>query len=203
MTIAAIILAAGRSSRFEGGNKLLADYRGGPLIHAVMATVSAAKVDEIVFVISPDGQDVAVAAGVGRWHTVVNPDAVRGLSTSLQAGLAALSLDVEGALVVLADMPGISADLLTSLVEAFDAYGRAAIVYPRDAAGRQGNPVLWPRGLFPELMKLSGDQGGKKCLETHVSRSHAVTVGGPGAFVDIDTRADLERLRDSQAGQRA
>ena len=192
--VAAIILAAGRSSRFDGGNKLLAEIDGVTLVRRIALEVAASPVDDIVLVTGADDGAVATAAGAGRWRHVVNPEPARGLSSSLKAGLAALGTDASGALVVLADMPAVSAALIAKLSAAFDASGGKKIVYPQNARGVQGNPVLWPRVLFADLLLLDGDSGGKKLLTQYAHLCQPLDVSGDDAFTDIDTRADLARM---------
>ena len=130
--IAAIVLAAGRSSRFKDGNKLLAEIDGTPLVRRVLTATEAAAVADIVLVVSADGHNVVEAAGRGRWRSVVCHDAHKGLASSLRAGISALPETTDGALVVLADMPGVSPDLITRVIAGFSAKGGGVIVYPAD-----------------------------------------------------------------------
>lgn len=191
MKIAAIIVAAGRSTRFVEGNKLLAAFEGRPLIHHVVSAVCASPVEDIVLVTGGDGGKIAAAAGAGRWRHAVNLKAADGLSSSLKAGLASLDANTSGALIVLADMPRITSDIIALLSAAFIGSGGAAIVFPQTDDGRQGNPVLWPRALFPELMALSGDVGGKAVLVRHPKLHCPVTVSGDATLYDVDTIGDL------------
>ena len=205
--IAAFVLAAGRSSRFEGGHKLLADTGGVPLIAGIMAEISQSDAANIVLVTAPDGEPIVAAAGPGRWHNVVNGAAHEGLASSIQAGLRALEAEATsgpgepayaGVLIVLADMPGVTAKLVNALIALGAAHDDNAIVFPAGSDGRQGHPVLWPRALFPELMKLSGDQGAKALLQTHRDRVVTLAVTDAAAFLDIDTQQDLAHYRDSR-----
>jgi molybdenum cofactor cytidylyltransferase len=191
MNIAAIVLAAGRSSRFEGGDKLLADFKGRPVIHHVMEAVAASTVDEVILVTAAFGGKIFAAAGKGRWRSVVNPDAEDGISSSIQYGLSHLESDIDGALILLADMPRVSTAMIEQLCEAFLARQGNAIVFPQTAHGQQGNPVLWPKPLFAELMALTGDIGGKAILARYEALHCPVLVAGDAAVFDVDTKADL------------
>ena len=195
MKLAAIILAAGRSERFASGNKLLAELNDAPLIHHVVTAAAASPFDDIVLVTAPDGGAVTAGAGPGRWRVVVNPSFASGLSTSLQAGLQSLDVDIDGAMVILADMPRVSEQLLTALCRKFEDGGGRFIVFPLSMDGRQGNPVLWPRALFAELMTIAGDTGGKVILEAHQELHAPIVSDGNAAFLDIDTVSDLETLK--------
>ena len=195
MKIAAIVLAAGRSSRFEGGHKLLAPIGGHALIHAVMSAVDAAPVDDIILVTAPESGQIISAAGPGRWRIVANEAAADGLSSSIRAGLSSLERNTDGALIVLADMPRVTCRLIAKLIGAFDESCGEAIVFPQTRNGQQGHPVLWPRSLFAELIGLSGDVGGKAILSRHRHLCRPVFADGNAAIFDIDTRADLDIAR--------
>ena len=205
--IAALVLAAGRSARFEGGHKLLADTGGGPLIAGVMTAVSQSDAASILLVTAPDGQPIVAAAGPGRWRGVVNAHAHEGLASSIRAGLRALEAEpaaapgesaYAGVLIVLADMPGVAVKLVNSLIALSATHDHNAIVFPAGPNGQQGHPVLWPRALFPELMKLSGDQGAKALLQRHRDRVVTLPVADAAAFLDIDTAQDLAHFRDGR-----
>ncbi len=191
MTISAVILAAGRSSRFEDGHKLLAEIDGAPIVRHVCTALAASNVDEIILVTSDMNDAVVKAAGTGRWRAVENPEARDGLSTSLRTGLENISPKTDGILVALADMPGIEPALVNALISAFSAE-EPAIVFPVAKDGRRGHPVIWPKSLFRALASMTGDRGGKTILTDHKNLWRPVPCENKGAFADIDTRADFE-----------
>ena len=202
-----MVLAAGRSSRFEGGHKLLVETHGAPLIAAVMTALSQSNVADIILVTAPDGEAIVAAAGPGRWRNCVNETANEGLASSIRAGLRALEANpasapsepaYAGVLIVLADMPGVTAELVNAIIAISAAHDHNAIVFPAGPDGRQGHPVLWPRALFPDLMKLSGDQGAKVLLPSHRERIVTLQIAGAAPFLDIDTRQDLARYLASK-----
>jgi molybdenum cofactor cytidylyltransferase len=198
MKIAAIIVAAGRSSRFavehnRGTNKLLADLDGRPIIAHVAGTIAAAALNDAVLVTAPNGDEIARAAGDGVRH-IINDRPAEGLSSSIQAGLASLAPSIDGALVVLADMPRVTGAMIGALRAAFIGSGGSKIVFPQAADGRQGNPVLWPRSLFADLNQLSGDVGGKAILVRYPTLHCPVAIEDASALSDIDTPDDLARV---------
>lgn len=195
MNVAAIILAAGASSRFELGNKLIAEIDGVPIVHRVASTLAKSDVQDVILVTADVSGAVARAAGTGRWRTVENPHADRGLSSSLCIGLEAIDARADGVLIALADMPGITAELINLLLAAF-AETRNEIVFPVAADGRRGHPVIWPRRFFPALKSLSGDSGGKAIIAAHAESCRPVRYDEGGAFSDIDTGKDLDAFRD-------
>jgi molybdenum cofactor cytidylyltransferase len=194
VTVAAVILAAGQSSRFEDGHKLLVEIDGIPIVRHVCNALAASHADEVVLVVSEANRPVAEAAGTGRWRIVENPEAREGLSTSLRTGLQSIDRNSDGLLVALGDMPGITTALVNMLIAAFTATN-ASIIFPMSNDGRRGHPIIWPKSLFPTLMMATGDAGGKTILTTHKDRWNPVPCENEGAFLDIDTRADFAAFR--------
>lgn len=190
MKLAAIILAAGSSSRFENGHKLLVEIDGVSMVRRVCSALAQSKIDDIILVTGAADDRVAKAAGQGRWLIVENPAAGDGLSTSLRTGLRNIDRTVDGLLVALADMPGISTLLIDKLASEF-AINPDAIVFPASPDGRRGHPIIWPRSLFAALDTVTGDRGGREILAAHQDLWRQVACDEPGAFADIDTRADL------------
>jgi molybdenum cofactor cytidylyltransferase len=125
---------------------------------------------------------------------VYNPDFADGLASSVKAGIAAVPADANGAVICLGDMPLIDARLIDRLIEAF-APDRGNLIVVPVSEGRRGNPVLWSRRFFNELMTLDGDIGGRHLIMKHAEAVADVAVEGHGAFLDIDTPQALEDAR--------
>lgn len=195
MTVAAIILAAGSSTRFENGHKLLAEIDGVPLVRHVASALAQSSVDDIILVTGANTSDVAKAAGSGRWRSIENASTAEGLSSSLRLGIRNIDEHSDGVLIALGDMPGIGADLIDALLAAFKESKGRSIVFPVAKDGRRGHPVIWPRALFPALAALSGDTGGKTLLLENRNLWRPVPCDDVGAFTDIDTRGDLDAVR--------
>jgi molybdenum cofactor cytidylyltransferase len=188
--IAALILAAGRSSRFEDGHKLLVEIDGVPIVRRVCDAVAASRVDDVFLIVSGTRGPVAQAAGPGRWQVIDNPEAHEGLSTSLRAGLQRISNETSGVLVALADMPGLTTALVNALIAKFSS-APTSIVFPEAHDGRRGHPIIWPSALFSALLAVQGDVGGKAILAQYKTLWNPLPCDDTGAFADIDTRADL------------
>jgi molybdenum cofactor cytidylyltransferase len=195
--ITAVILAAGSSSRFEDGHKLLVEIDGMPIVRHVCSALARSKADDIVLVTAEADGAIVKAAGTGRWRVAENPNATEGLSTSLRTGLQSIDQSADGVLLALADMPGITEDLVDKLLSAFKGCNGTAIVFPVSPDGRRGHPVIWPKALFAELETATGDSGGKTILADHRNLWRPVPYDNSGAFADIDTRSDLEAFRRS------
>jgi molybdenum cofactor cytidylyltransferase len=193
--IAVLLLAAGRSTRMGGPNKLLAEVDGRPMVARVAQRLLAARARPIVAVLGNDADAVDAALGRLPVERVRNRDFARGLSSSLKCGLAALPQDADGVIVCLGDMPLVSGRHLDCLVAAFNPLeGRAIIVPTRH--GKRGNPVLWAKQFFPEMAELAGDVGAKHLIGEHADLVAEVEMQDDGIFVDIDTPEALDALRD-------
>ncbi|HTV70989.1 MAG TPA: molybdopterin-binding/glycosyltransferase family 2 protein [Rhizobiaceae bacterium] len=185
VSVEAIVLAAGRSRRMGGPNKLLALFDGKPLVRRTAERVVASGAAD-TFVITGHQEDRIKAALAGLdIRTVSNRDFATGLASSLKAGIAALSSKTSGALIVLGDMPEITTADLDSLIAAFAKNGGHAVVRAVNN-GKRGNPVILPRAVFPLVAQLEGDTGAR-----HIVESTGLTVIdieiGAGADIDVDT----------------
>jgi molybdenum cofactor cytidylyltransferase len=192
--VAAIVLAAGRSSRMAPANKLLELIDGAPIVRRVAGIALASGADPVIVVTGFDAARVAEALHDLKVTIVHNPAFEEGLSSSLRAGLLALPSDRDGALVLLADMPEIESSDLEALMAAFAAKDRQAICVPV-RHGQRGNPVLWGAAYFAEMMRISGDVGAKPLMARHPEHVTEVPAGSNGIFADVDTASDLARLK--------
>ncbi len=191
--IAAIVPAAGTSSRM-GRNKLAEKVRGKPLVRHAVDAALAGGLDPVIVVTGHDAQRVREALAGANVRFVQNDDFAQGLSTSLRAGLQAVPPDRTGAMVLLGDMPGVSAALERRVAAAFDpARGRAICV--ATANGRRGHPVLWGRQFFAEMQILHGDTGARAIMAAHPDLVWEIEAGDEAPLADIDTPEALEAHR--------
>jgi molybdenum cofactor cytidylyltransferase len=188
--VAALVLAAGGSTRM-GQPKQLMLLGGRPMVRRVVAAVCDAGLSQVVVVVGAHGENVKQALTGLPADIVVNEAWAEGMSTSLRAGLEALRPEIQAAFVVLADQPGLTPALLRQLVDAYHTTG-APIVAPF-FQGQRGNPVLFARSLFPELLALEGDQGGRALLVRHPELVEQVELDDPAVILDVDTGQDYEK----------
>lgn len=194
----ALVLAAGSGTRF-GGAKLLAAFRGRPLVAHVGTTLAEAIAAGTLaggVAVIPQG-DAALAGHLDTagLRLIPNPRTAAGISSSLQIGLAALG-SIErppagAALIVLADQPLLRTSVIAALVAAWQA--RHSSVRPRYAArpDAPGHPVLLDRADWHLADRLAGDRGLGELLD---AAAGTVTLDVPGQNPDVDTPADLTRL---------
>jgi molybdenum cofactor cytidylyltransferase len=195
--IAAIVLAAGRSTRMGAANKLLADIAGKPMVVHVVEAALASGARPVLVVIGHEASEVRAALAGLDVTFVVNPDYAAGLSSSLEAGIGAVPASADGALVLLGDMPRITAEHLDRLIAIFGEENGRCIVVPTHQ-GRRGNPVLWPSVFFAEMLQLEGDAGAKRLMATHAGDVREVDLGSDAIFADVDTPQELAQVRGGQ-----
>ena len=184
--IAAIILAAGRSSRMGAQNKLIQTIDGAPMVRHVAQTARQSGIDDVIVVTGNEPGAIAAALDGFDVRFCHNPDFKNGLATSLATGIAALDETIDGVVVLLGDMPFVPAALLDDLIAAFDpSAGRNICVPTRH--GKRGNPVLWGSPFFTEMREIRGDTGAKHLLGQHGEQVVEVEATTDAIFLDIDT----------------
>lgn len=196
--LGAVVLAAGAGSRF-GGGKLLASLGGRPVLQHVLDRVADAGLDDVVVVLGDDADAVEVAIAWRAERRVRNPEPERGLSSSLQVGIAAVAGGVGAVLIVLGDQPRVSAAAIRAVLDAGVTAERpiAAPVYVGNG-GR--NPVLLGRDAFVLVEAAEGDQGLGPIIAAHPELVGEVPIpleAAPDGNPDIDTRADLVAMLET------
>lgn len=190
--VAAVVLAAGASSRMGGVNKLLLAVDGEPMVRRVVAAAVASRADPVVVVLGHQADAVAaVVAGLGA-ELVRNPRPGAGMAGSIRAGVAALPGDCGGVLMCLGDMPWVEARHLDRLIAAFAAAGGHGPWVPT-WQGRRGNPVLLGRRYFPALLALEGDRGARDLIASRPPGLQEVPMEDDAVHRDVDVPADLAR----------
>jgi molybdenum cofactor cytidylyltransferase len=192
--IAAVVLAAGRSTRMAGTNKLTATLGGKPLVRIAAEQALASRAASVIVVTGHDRERVEAALAGMPVRLVHNPDFAQGLGTSLRAGIAAVPAEADGAVVCLGDMPQVDAGLIDRLIAAF-APDRGALAVVPTIEGQRGNPVLWSRRFFPDLMAIEGDVGARQLIGRYGEAVAEVPVTGQAALLDVDTPEALAGLK--------
>ncbi|MCF3639031.1 molybdopterin-binding/glycosyltransferase family 2 protein [Rhizobium sp. TRM95111] len=185
--VAIVVLAAGRARRMgpDGHHKLLAEFDGVPLVRRSVETALGARCGRVVVVTGHRADELeARLAGLDA-AIARNPDHALGMASSLKVGLAAAGRDCDGVLVMLADMPNVSAGDLQRMTAAFRAAGGHAVVRAV-SGGKRGNPVILPRATFAAVDRLEGDVGARHIIETSGLDVVDVEIGA-GAHIDVDT----------------
>ena len=193
--IPGLVLAAGRSSRMGTAKASLPLDAADTFLTRIVRTFIAAGVDDVVVVVGHDAEAIAGAFGASGLPArfVVNRDYDRGQLSSLVAGLGVVDRPgVEAALVTLVDVPLVSAATVRAVIERYRRTG-APIVRPT-SGDRHGHPLLVDRSLFDALRAADPAEGPKPVVRAHASAAGDLPVADEGAFVDVDTVEEYERL---------
>lgn len=194
--VAAVILAAGRSSRYreQGGaeaTKLVAEFRGEKLVRAVARAALASRARPVIVVTGHARAEVEAALAGLPLTFANNANFASGLASSLKTGIAALPEAASGAVVLLGDMPGIEAETINRVIAGFLARPFALAAAPV-FEGRRGNPVLLGRALFAAVARLDGDEGARRLLrEADPELVTEIPFDDAAVTLDIDTPGDL------------
>lgn len=191
ITVHASVLAAGRSSRMEGPNKLLALFGGVPLVRRTVLRTLQSRASGVSVISGHQNEEVGKAISGLDVNIANNPDYATGLSSSLRTAVLHTPEEADGLMVVLGDMPGITTVDLDELIKAFERSGGGSIVRATHN-GKRGNPVVLPRAVFPEVLRLEGDTGARHLVERSDVAAVDVEIGA-AASLDVDTRDALER----------
>ncbi len=192
--VAGIVLAAGEGRRF-GGPKALADWHGRPMVRHVAALAQRAGLDPIIVVAGAHAEAVRRALSGLSVRVVENPRWPEGMSRSIQAGLEALPEAVDAFILLQVDQPRVRPRWLRQLIEAHQATGRSIVVGTFEGDPRP--PALFARAMFPALMTLQGDQGGRPLIRAFPEAVAAVPIPDPTWVMDIDTPEDYREARST------
>lgn len=192
--VAAVILAAGRSTRFGGPNKLLSDISGRLMITRVVETVRSSGIDIIHVVVGHQADDVKDALRDLDITLISNPHYIEGMSSSVAAGIESLPGTVGAAFVVLGDMPLLNPAVFTAMIDAY--HGKPDLITLPCRNGKRGNPVLWPCRYFERLLRLQADSGGRALFKEFADQLNYVVVETDAIFMDVDTAEALDAARE-------
>jgi molybdenum cofactor cytidylyltransferase len=185
-------------------NKLLvADRKGKPMIARVVDNVLSSNARPILVVVGHQAEQIEQALGGRPVRYVHAADYAEGLSASLKAGIAAVSPECAAALVCLGDMPLVTGRMIDRLLSAYDPDQGRLIVLPT-FHGKQGNPMLWDRRFFPEILDITGDSGARFLVGKHTKFVAEIEMADDAVLRDFDTTESLgtlpSRLRPEMIG---
>ncbi|CAI07278.1 NTP transferase domain-containing protein [Aromatoleum aromaticum] len=197
--VAALVLAAGRSSRMGAPNKLLIEVGGVPMVLRAVNAARASCAESVTVVVGHEAEAVGTVLAASGATLVDNPDHAQGMSSSLRHGIAALPDDIDAVIVLLGDMPRITAEHVDRVIAAFDPAAPSIVTPEKD--GRRGNPILWPREFFAAMAGICGDQGARGLIEHNADRVKRIAIDDDAIFVDVDRPGDLAQAEASLVPQ--
>lgn len=195
--VAILVLAAGRSSRMGGPNKLLATFDGVPLVRRSVETALASRAERVLVVLGHQSERLREALGPLDVELIDNPSYAEGLSSSLRLGFEAAAKEADGVVVMLADQPALEPAHLDALIDAFRATGVGSIVVAT-GEDRRGNPVILSSRWATDIRGITGDKGARDLIRANEALVRQVEIG-PAALLDVDT-PDLLREAGGMLG---
>jgi molybdenum cofactor cytidylyltransferase len=189
-----IIVLAGGLSRRMGQPKLLLPWSNKTILRTVVETALQAQDRRIKVVVNPRIPQLVQEVAELPVEVVVNHHAHDGMSTSLRAGIEAMEADIEAVMVLLADQPMMTPEIVNRVISEYRA--TKSVIVQASFAGEAGHPVLFDRALFSELLTLSGDQGAKAVIEKYRKQRQLVHFAMP-PLKDIDTKEDYWQMLQS------
>jgi molybdenum cofactor cytidylyltransferase len=195
--IAGILLAAGTSSRM-GSNKMLFELGGESVLRGAARRALAGGLAPLVVVLGHQAETARRELDGLPCRIVINPDYEQGINTSLKSGVAAVPAEAGGALVMLADMPYVSAEMIAEMIARYRSSEAPLVI--SDYEGVNAPPMLYDRSLFTELREMTGEGCGRQVVKRH--RSEAEVLPWPAtALADLDVPDDYQRFAESARGE--
>lgn len=194
MRISLIMLAAGNSRRF-GSNKLLFPVDGKPMYQITLDRLLQVKTDleqEITCAVSVVTQyeEIRKAALKNGIQVILNPHPEKGISSSIKIGLQE-NLDADACLFAVSDQPWMTARTIEAMIRAFLLSGKGIACVSLSTTGKTGNPCIFTKPYYTELLELEGDTGGKKVIKRHPEDTFIFAVEDAKQLEDLDV-PDME-----------
>jgi molybdenum cofactor cytidylyltransferase len=188
-----IVLAAGKSTRMHGNNKLLAEIEGTRMIRRVVQAALNSKADEVIVVLGWEEEKIRAALTELPCRIVVNRTYEEGQCSSVKVGLAEISPSTRAVLILPGDVAMVDAHLINMVIEKYDLGGYMIVVAAHE--GRSGHPILFDKQLFPEIGRINEETFGLKAIvKKHEGEVCLVETGSPNVLKDVDTPEDLKQL---------
>ena len=195
MKAAAVVLAAGGSSRF-GRPKQLAIFQGEPLVRRIVSAAKDAGCAPIVVVVGADAAEITSGLAGLSVSIAEHPNWSNGLGSSIAVGVkhaTTIAPDLDAAILLACDQPFVNAAILRQLIQLHLEDGKPIVASAY--AGTLGIPALFDRSCFADLLQLTGDSGAKRII--FARQTDVATFDFPAAAIDIDTGADYEKLNQT------
>jgi molybdenum cofactor cytidylyltransferase len=189
--IAGILLAAGTASRM-GSNKMLLPLEGESILRRAARRALAGGLDPLIVVLGHESDRAAKEIADLPCQWALNPLYREGVNSSVKSGILAVPREVPAAMVMLADMPFVTSEMIAAMIERFRASEAPLVI--SDYAGVNAPPMLYDRSLFTELLTMTGEGCGRQVVRRH--RDEAEVLAWPeSALADLDVPEDYDRVK--------
>jgi len=194
-TVAGILLAAGTSSRM-GSNKLLFDLKGESVLRSAARRALAGGLSPLLVVLGHQAEKTFRELDGLPCQAVVNEGYERGITSSIQTGIAALPPEVDAVVILLSDMPFVAPEMIQALIARYRESTAPLVI--SDYEGVNAPPMLYDRSLFAEILAMTGGACGKQVIKRH--RGEAEVLSWPAAaLADLDVPEDYARITGGEA----
>ena len=187
--VSAILLAAGQSRRM-GELKQLMPFGQSTIVGQAVDNLLGSAVDEVIVVVGYKAEDVIKAIAAKPVKVAINPDYEHGMSTSIMAGLNLVHSGVQGVMLALGDQPLVDSQTINRLIEEFYNHDKGIAVPTYQ--GRRGHPIIFATRYKKQLLKLSGDVGGRQIIKEHPDDVLEIAVNSENVIADFDTTGDYQ-----------
>ena len=193
-----ILLAAGKSSRMGDANKLLLPINNDPILKTVLSQISKISIDQKIIVTGFQAEKIKPLIDKSIFEIIHNPNFEEGMTSSIQAGISALSKNSIGVMIIPADLPNLDSKILTKLVDVFleNYLKNAKTIVASTENGVQKNPVIFSSYYYSEILAHKNKNGCKEIIESHLKNVTSVEISSKDFFQDIDTPADYKKIVD-------
>ncbi|MEM9823587.1 MAG: nucleotidyltransferase family protein [Bacteroidota bacterium] len=198
--LSAIVLAAGSSRRMGKANKLLLPWQQKAVVTTVVDHLLAVTGIEVIVVMGHEAELIQTALGERSLKKVVNPEHLKGMTTSIQCGLRATDVASQGYMICLADLPLIGSGIYQNIVQSFQAVvpsNPKTILVPRFQKKR-GHPIVFSQYYKTQLLQHPILEGCKQILQDHQKHLHFFPCKDPAILLDMDTPEAYQKLKQSR-----
>ena len=190
--ISAILLAAGKSKRMEGENKLIKNLRGIPLIKHSVQSILDSSINELVVVLGYQEELVKKNIDANKKiKFVYNKNFDSGMASSIKVGLENLSIKTESFFICLGDMPNINHNIYNKLI---NFQNNNEIVLPT-YKGKRGNPILFSKSIKNILMEIKGDIGAKEIIDAQDKKILELEINDKAVTQNFNTKDNFKILK--------
>ena len=186
--ISAILLAAGKSKRMNGENKLIKKIQGIPVIKHSVKNILASSIDELILVLGHQNEIIGkIIDKDKKIKFVFNKDFRNGMSSSIKTGLNHLSAKTEAFFICMGDMPMVNKNIFNLLI---NSKNNTSIIVPTYKS-KQGNPILFPKSFKKKIMTIKGDVGAKKIVELNKDKILKIKTDDQSIIKNFNTQEDF------------